>query len=297
MVMALGEVGHPVRPGPTAGATGRSSPVEVTASPKDGPDGQSTARSWSFRDITERTVLDEMKQQFISSVSHELRTPLTAIRGSLEMLADGDTGELPATAQHVVEVAARGAERLTRLVNDIIDIERLEAGSFDVRPRRRTWPRWWSTRPTRCSSLAGERRVRLEIGSADGSALCDADRIVQALVNLIGNAVKFTQPGGTVRVSARSAEHEILRHRPRRGTRHPGRGARERSSSVSTRCITSDGRRLGGTGLGLPITKAIVERHGGRIWVESEFGVGLHVLLHVAGDRRTRTRCRPARSG
>ena len=147
-----------------------------------------------FRDITERTVLDEMKRQFVSTVSHELRTPLTAIRGSLEMLADGDTGKLPTQAQDVVDVAARGTERLTRLVNDIIDIERLEAGSFGVRPRPEDVGPLVVDATDSLAALAAERDVDIELGRVGGSALCDADRIVQALVNLVGNAVEVHPP-------------------------------------------------------------------------------------------------------
>ncbi len=263
--------------------------VEVTASPKAGPGGVDGAVV-AFRDITERQVLDEMKRQFVSSVSHELRTPLTAIRGSLEILADGDTGELPPRAQHVVEVAARGTERLSRLVNDIIDIERLEVGSFDIRPRAEDLAPLVLDAADSLESLAGERRVRIEIDTADGSALCDADRIVQALVNLIGNALKFTQPGGTVRVSATPGDHEILLAVSDEGRGIPDDELEtifERFHQVQQ----SDDRRLGGTGLGLPITKAIVERHGGRIWVTSELGVGLDVLLHAAHAHRTRRWC------
>src|SRR5680860_494576 len=108
--------------------------LAITAAPNSGAEGSHGAVV-VFRDITERHVMDQMKQQFVSAVSHELRTPLTAIRGSLELLADGAAGELPVTAQKIVAMAEHGSERLTRLVNDIIDIERLEAGSFSVEPR------------------------------------------------------------------------------------------------------------------------------------------------------------------
>ncbi len=246
--------------------------VEVTASPKAGPTGIDGAVV-VFRDTTEREVLDEMKRQFVSAVSHELRTPLTAIRGSLEMLADGDTGQLPPKAQRVVDVAARGTERLTRLVNDIIDIERLEAGSFDIRPRPEDLAPLVEDAADSLVILANEHQVRLEIGQVGGSALCDADRIVQSLINLIGNALKFTPPGGTVRVSATPSSHEVLV-----AVTDEGRGIpADEFATIFERfhqVQLSDGRRLGGTGLGLPITKAIVERHGGRIWVESEVGVG-----------------------
>jgi PAS domain S-box-containing protein len=296
MVMALGEpITQAVRS--YHRRDGSAFAVEVTASPKAGPHGVDGAVV-VFRDITEREELDEMKRQFVSAVSHELRTPLTAIRGSLEILADGDTGTLPPTAQHVVDVAARGTERLTRLVNDIIDIERLEAGSFDIRPRPEDVAPLVIDAADSLRALADDRRVRIEIGDIDGSALCDADRIVQALINLLGNALKFTQPGGTVRVTAVPDEHEILV-----SVRDEGRGIPfdefetifERFHQVQS----SDGRKLGGTGLGLPITKAIVERHGGRIWVESELGVGstfcftVPVLSQPAGPPPTRATDRP----
>jgi PAS domain S-box-containing protein len=247
-------------------------PVEVTAAPMAGADGIDGAVV-VFRDITERTVLDEMKRQFVGSVSHELRTPLTAIRGALEMLADGDTGTLPDQAQVVVDVASRGTERLTRLVNDIIDVERLEAGTFDIRPRPEDLAPLIVDAADSLRPLAAERDVTVEVLDVAGSTLCDADRVVQALINLIGNALKFTPRGGAVQIGAAPGEHEILVT-----VRDQGRGIPEEElDSIFERfhqVQQSDGRKLGGTGLGLPITKAIVERHGGHIWVESEPGVG-----------------------
>jgi signal transduction histidine kinase len=189
------------------------------------------------------------------------------------MLADGDAGRMPDQAQHVVNVASRGTERLTRLVNDIIDIERLEAGTFDIRPRPEDLGPLVIDAADSLVPLADERRVTIQIGTAQGSALCDADRIVQALVNLIGNALKFTKAGGTVLVSAAPVDHEILV-----SVHDEGRGIPpEEFETIFERfhqVQQADGRKLGGTGLGLPITKAIVERHGGRIWVESELGAG-----------------------
>jgi PAS domain S-box-containing protein len=271
MVMALGEaVTQSARS--YRRHDGSEFPVEVTASPMAGPAGVDGAVV-VFRDITERTILDEMKRQFVSAVSHELRTPLTAIRGSLELLADGDAGQLPPQAQHVVDVASRGTERLSRLVNDIIDIERLEAGSFGVRPRPEDVAPLLDEAADALLSLADERNVRIVIDEASGSALCDADRVVQALVNLIGNALKFTRRGGTVRISAAPHEHEILV-----SVSDEGRGISEKDQELIFERFhqvrPSDSRKLGGTGLGLAITKAIVERHGGRIWVDSELGVG-----------------------
>jgi PAS domain S-box-containing protein len=271
MVMALGEaVAQSARS--YRRFDGSDFPVEVTAAPMAGTDGVDGAVV-VFRDITERTVLDEMKRQFVGSVSHELRTPLSAIRGALEMLADGDTGVLPDQAQVVVDVAARGTERLTRLVNDIIDIERLEAGTFDIRPRPEDLAPLVVDAADSLLPLAAERHITIEILDVSGSTLCDADRVVQALINLIGNALKFTAPGGTVQISAAPADHEIEVR-----VHDEGRGIpAEELETIFERfhqVHQSDGRKLGGTGLGLPITKAIVERHGGRIWVESDLGVG-----------------------
>ena len=227
----------------------------------------------AFRDITERHAVERMKHDFVSTVSHELRTPLTAIRGSLEMLADGDTGELPPEAQGAVEMAVRGSERLTRLVNDILDVERLGSGLV-----RRT-PHAAGRRPAglldgRLAPAAGpERGVTLVVDAVSGRALCDADRLVQALTNLIGNAVKFTPPGGSVHVTAEPRGRDVLF-----AVRDEGRGIpAEHLDSVFDpfhQVDHSDAREHSGTGLGLTITKSIVERHGGHIDVESEVGSG-----------------------
>jgi len=247
-------------------------PVEITAAPNSGAEGSHGAVV-VFRDITERHVMEQMKQQFVSAVSHELRTPLTAIRGSLELLADGAAGELPVSAQQIVAMAERGGERLTRLVNDIIDIERLEAGSFSVEPSPQDVPALVEATVNSLQALAEKARVRLVVGPVQGRALCDEDRVAQALVNLVGNALKFTPPGGVVRISAVPDDHEVTFAVSDEGRGIPSEELEsifERFHQVSR----SDSRDKGGTGLGLTITKSIVERHGGRIWVESEPDVG-----------------------
>ena len=163
MVMALGEaVTQSARS--YRRHDGTDFPVEVTASPKAGPTAWTAP--WSCSGTSPSALLDDMKRQFVSAVSHELRTPLTAIRGSLEVLADGEAGALPTDAQHVVDVASRGTERLTRLVNDIIDMERLEAGSFSVRSRPEDIAPLVVEAADAFLALADERRVNLVIGDA-----------------------------------------------------------------------------------------------------------------------------------
>ncbi len=164
----------------------------------------------AFRDITERHMVELMKQEFVSAVSHELRTPLTSIRGSLELLADGAAGELPGTAHEIVAMAQRGSERLSRLVNDIIDIERLESGSFRIEPTPQNIEPLVKATVSSLQALAEQGHVSLVVDQARGHALCDADRVVQALVNLVGNALKFTPPGGTVRINATPDDHEVV---------------------------------------------------------------------------------------
>jgi PAS domain S-box-containing protein len=271
MVMSVGDV---VTQSETEYSTreGGRLPVEITAAPMAVSQGGHGAVV-AFRDITERHVVDLMKQQFVSAVSHELRTPLTAIRGSLELLADGSAGELPSGALEIVAMAERGSERLSRLVNDIIDIERLEAGSFSIEPTPQNIEPLVMATVSSLLALAEQGRVRLVVGEANGQALCDADRVVQALVNLVGNALKFTPPGGAVRINAAPDEHEVIFAITDEGRGIPV-GELESIFERFHQVSSADGREKGGTGLGLTITKSIVERHGGRIWVESEPGVG-----------------------
>ena len=235
------------------------------------------ARTEELRQLTEQHErLDAMKQEFVSAVSHELRTPLTAIRGSLELLADGDAGELPEAARPVVAMAARGSQRLSRLVDDIIDLERLQSGTFGVRPQPHDLQRLVVEAVEPLRPLADEAGVTLVVEPIACRTHCDGDRVTQALVNLVGNAVKFTPPGGTVTVgAARPAEGDGWVELSVADT---GRGIPQAElEAVFERfhqVDPDDARTQAGTGLGLSITRHVVEAHGGRIWAESEVGVG-----------------------
>ena len=272
----VGVLGHVITDEQTTYRRGDGSllPVEVTAGPKEAPNGQGRAGVVvAFRDITERQAVEQIKQQFVSSVSHELRTPLTSIRGVLEMLSDGDAGDLPPTAHDLIATAQRGSERLSRLVNDIIDVEKLASGDFSVVPRPTDIPSLVGDAIASLEGLAASTGVQLRVGELAGRALCDPDRVEQALVNLIGNAVKFSPENGIVLLSAVIEETQVIV-----SVRDHGRGIpREQLANVFERfhqVSTTDATEKGGTGLGLTITRSIVERHGGRIWVESEVGNG-----------------------
>ncbi|WP_460814757.1 sensor histidine kinase [Nocardioides korecus] len=232
------------------------------------------ARTEELRQLTEQhRRLDAMKQEFVSAVSHELRTPLTAIRGSLELLVDGDAGELPEAARPVVAMAARGSLRLSRLVDDIIDLERLQSGTFGVRPQRHDLERLVAEAVEPLRPLADEAGVALVLTPMDLRAHCDGDRTTQALVNLVGNAVKFTPPGGSVTVGAVESDGWVELRVADTGRGIPA-GELEAVFDRFHQVDPDDARTQAGTGPGLSITRHVVEAHGGRVWAESELGVG-----------------------
>jgi PAS domain S-box-containing protein len=254
---------------------GETIPVEITASPLVDGDRISGAVV-VFRDMTQRREVERMKNEFLSVVSHELRTPLTSIRGSLGLLAGGRLTELSPQAERMVGIALESSERLTRLINDILDIERIESGSLPIDPQPHQARDLLEAAATEMSGLAGATGVRLETGEASGRVMADADRIVQTLTNLLGNAIKYSPPGGVVQLSAVASGEGVTF-----AVRDTGRGIpAEKLESIFERfeqVDSSDSRQKGGTGLGLAISKGIVERHGGTIWAESTLGEGATV--------------------
>ena len=256
-------------------ADGRKIPVEVTASPLH--NGRTPGAVIVFRDITERLEVMRMKQEFVSVVSHELRTPLTAIRGSLGLLADPRLGDIPPQARRMINIALNSSERLGRLVNDILDIDRMESGSMPMDFNDQQAAGLVETAVNQLRPIAAESGVGLIIEPSNGAVYADADRIVQTLVNLIGNAIKFSPAGGVVRIGAAPC----TQHAGPRDTRgmivfqvaDQGRGIPtdklERVFERFEQVDSSDGREMGGSGLGLSISRSIVERHGGTIWAES----------------------------
>ncbi len=258
-------------------------PVEVTAAPQRGRD-TSSGVVLVFRDTTERLAMSRMKSEFVTAVSHELRTPLTSIRGALELLNDGDTGDLPPLAGSMVATALRGSERLSRLISDIIDVERIEANSFPMRLADIEVRSLVDTAVAELRVLAAQSGVELLVTTAIGRTRCDGDRLMQALVNLIGNAVKFSSPGETVEISAKPVGEFV-----QFAVTDSGRGIPETELELIFERFhqvdVSTAREGAGTGLGLPITKSIVEQHGGRIWVDSLPGRGSTFRFTIPAGR------------
>jgi PAS domain S-box-containing protein len=227
------------------------------------------------RDISARHEVERLKSEFVSVVSHELRTPLTSIRGSLGLLGSGKLGELSDRAQRLVEIATQNSERLVRLINDILDIERIESGAISMERRPVSSGDLVRQALNAVRDMAERAGVSLDTRVEEFTLSADPDRIVQVLTNLVSNAVKFSpaHAGAVIRVRAGRAGGDARFQVEDRGRGIPADKLEtifERFQQVDS----SDSRQKGGTGLGLAISRTIVQQHGGEIGVESELGRG-----------------------
>jgi PAS domain S-box-containing protein len=234
------------------------------------------------QDVTSRREVERMKNEFVSVVSHELRTPLTSIRGALGLIEGGVMGEVQSEMLEMVSIARANADRLIRLVNDILDLEKMEAGKLELKRTDLVLEGVLRNVISGIQQLADRSQVTLvtEVPS-DLVLFADEDRMVQLLTNLVSNAVKFSPKGGKVVVRA-----------SRRGPRMVRIAVTDQGPGIAPDQIgrlfakfqqldAADDRKRGGTGLGLAISKAIAEQHGGSVGVESAVGRGstFHVDL------------------
>ena len=235
----------------------------------------------TFIDVTDRREVDRMKNEFISVVSHEMRTPLTSIKGALGLIASGATGTLSDTAQRMIDIAANNTNRLIRLVNDTLDIERIESGLIALVRTEVDLIELVRDAVAIMRPVAEREGVHILVDETHASGfrvMADSDRIIQTVTNLLSNAVKFSPSGSSVAVSvdgrARLGGRDAVAVR----VIDHGRGVPpERALDIFVRfhqVDASDSRDKGGTGLGLAICKSIVEEHGGRIWMEATRGGG-----------------------
>jgi PAS domain S-box-containing protein len=229
----------------------------------------------NFQDISERREVDRLKSEFVSTVSHELRTPLTSIRGSLGLLAAGVLGDLPPQVRDLLRLAERNVVRLTALINDILDFERLDSGGLEIQSTDVGLQPLFEQSLESVRPVADEQQIALISSPTELRVRADGARIVQLLVNLVSNAIKFSPPGREIRVWAEEEEDDAW---VRTFVKDRGQGIpasyHQRIFERFVHVETADKRDKGGTGLGLAICKAIVEQHGGRIGVDSEPGMG-----------------------
>jgi len=247
------------------------------------PDGALTGFLYVGRDITRRKEVERLKKEFISTVSHELRTPLTSIRGALGLLEGGALGALPEPAREIVQIARFNSERLIRLVNDILDIERIDAGRLELTIEDLDPAELVAAALNENRASAEQAGVTLtgEVG-ARGLVRADRDRIMQVITNLLSNAIKFSNRDSTVSLTTIAGETGRVRFAVTDcGLGIPAEQI-EKLFGRFQQLDSSDSRQKGGTGLGLAISKAIVEHHGGEIGVVSTADVGSTFWFELA---------------
>lgn len=229
-----------------------------------------------FRDITREREVERMKNEFVSIVSHELRTPLTSIRGALQLvIGRPQEPELAPRTHELLTISLNNSERLIRLINDILDISKIEHGSIQLRRVPLDPAEFCRTAAQEVAAFAADRGIAIDVAVPEGLGpiSADRDRALQVLENLLSNAIKFSQQGQRVELSATGGEDVV-----RFTVRDYGRGiAPEDHRRIFEKFQQTDSsltRDVGGTGLGLAICKALVEEHGGRIWLDSALGHG-----------------------
>jgi signal transduction histidine kinase len=225
-------------------------------------------------DISDRKAIERMKDEFISVVSHELRTPLTSMHSALKILATGKLGSLSKDGQQILEIADDNTERLVRLVNNVLDLQRIESGEVKMEKQICNISTLMIQATETMQPMAQHHGVVLVVEPIDMNILVDSDYIVQALTNLISNAIKFSAVNGKVWLTAENRPNvEVLLSVCDEGQGIPS----DKLESIFERfqqVDSSDSRRKGGTGLGLTICRNIVEQHEGKIWAESTLGKG-----------------------
>ncbi len=241
-----------------------------------------------MKDISDRREVERLKDEFVSVVSHELRTPLTSISAALDLLASGVLQSQPDEAQRMLSIASNNTDRLVRLINDILDIERIESGKVEMTKEVCNAADLMITSAEVVQEMAEKAGVTIILSPLASRLWADSDRIIQVITNLLSNAIKFSSPGSTVWLTAQlqdkgdvgaqgQKENSSLSHLLIE-VRDSGRGIpQDKLESIFERFAqvdASDSRSKGGTGLGLAICHSIVQHHEGQIWAESIVGEG-----------------------
>ncbi|BAY32871.1 multi-sensor signal transduction histidine kinase [Nostoc carneum NIES-2107] len=224
-------------------------------------------------DITAQQEIEQMKREFIGIVSHELRTPLTSIRASLGLLNSDLYKQKPEKSQRMLAIAARESDRLVRLVNDILDLERLDSGRVTLQTTICTVTDLFEQAVAGVQALAKQQNITLNIQPTDAQVCVAADAILQTLTNLLSNAIKFSPADSTITLSVEQQSDRVLFSISDQGRGIP-KDKLEKIFNRFQQVDASDSRVKGGTGLGLAICRSIIDQHGGKIWAESTLGVG-----------------------
>ena len=254
---------------------GRVFPILATGAPLRNELGHIAGAVVAFQDIGRMRDIDRMKDEFVSIVSHELRTPLTSIRGSVQLVLDVPGSVPDAEHRQLLQIALNNCERLVRIINDILDVAKIESGNITLhkRPCQAAEIVRQAVQVVEGPAQIAHVALDVKIPANLRPVMVDQDRIVQALINLLSNAVKFAPPETTVAVTVMGTDQTITI-----SVADEGEGIAPENLNRLFRKFqqvdSSSSRKKGGTGLGLAITKALVEQHGGRISVASEINKG-----------------------
>lgn len=237
-------------------------------------DGTLLGRLFVYQDITQEKELDQTKSEFISIASHELRTPMTSIKGSLDLLLGGFAGDVNEETRELLVIAHSGCERLIRLINDILDLSKIEAGRMQLRLQPVSLMDSVQRSVRTIKSYADSMNVQLAVEAAEPlpEILGDKDRLDQVVTNLLGNAIKFSPPEGTVTVTVRVVSEGVECRVIDTGSGIPADQVDRIFDKFHQ--VAGPSKKKGGTGLGLTIARALVVEHNGRIWAESQLGRG-----------------------
>ena len=253
--------------------SGETFPLELSLFEFETPEGHRFGAN--VIDVSTGREIERLRKEVVATVSHELREPLTSIQGSLALMSSGLAGELPEEAKELVAIAERNSERLLRLVSDIVDLERIAGGGLDMNYETVVVSQMIDRCVEAVWGLAQQRNVEVEKPSgATETIYADGERLEQALINILSNAVKFSPPGGRVTITVEDGDNWVEIRVTDQGRGVPAAFQKiifERFRHVDPADTRMEG---GGTGLGLAIAKAVVERHEGKIGVESQEGHG-----------------------
>jgi len=229
--------------------------------------------------IKERKKLEQAKQEFVALVSHELRSPLMSMQGFLSILSNGGYSDVSEALRMKSALAERNASRLVKLINDLLDAEKLQAGKFECTPHKTSSESIVERAVQSVKDLADANNVSLQVNCKSTELYVDEDRMVQVMVNLISNAIKYSD-GKPVVVTAESCDDGI-----EFGVKDQGQGIPDSQRSAifeRFKQISADNKgKNRGTGLGLPIAKALVEEHGGSIGVDTKAGSGSYFWVRL----------------
>ena len=241
---------------------------------------QSMEQNENFQKTTEEQIiqlkkLDKIKSNFLSVTSHELRTPMSVIKGYIQMMLKGNLGTISNEQKKALEIVLRNSNQLDTLIQDILDISRLESGTMKFIPERTNVKNMLEQTIETMQSIADTKNIKISISLEENTPdlIIDQERVKQVIVNLLNNAIKFSYEGSIITIFARKTADYVLFEIQDFGRGIP-KDKQDKIFEIFYQVDSERDRKIGGVGLGLAISRGIILSHGGNIWVESEPGKG-----------------------